>query len=50
MLPVIAILGLMAFTWAIAMYATNLDESHQKIGEQKRPEKLLNAAVPTARC
>jgi hypothetical protein len=39
MLPVIAILGLMAFTWAIAMYATNLDEPHQKIGRTEETGK-----------
>jgi len=41
MLPVIAILGLMAFTWAIAMYATNLDESQQEV---RRAEKTREAA------
>ena len=41
MLPVIAILGLMAFTWAIAVYATNLDEPQQEI---RRAEKTGKAA------
>jgi hypothetical protein len=41
MLPVIAILGLMAFTWAIAMYATNLEEPQQ---ESQRAEKSGKAA------
>jgi len=41
MFPVIAILGLMAFTWAVAMYATNLDESQQ---ESRRAEKTRQPA------
>ena len=41
MLPVIAILGLMAFTWAVAMYATNLDEPQQEV---RRAEKTRQTA------
>jgi hypothetical protein len=31
MIPVIAILGLMLFTWLVAIYATTLDEPQQEI-------------------
>jgi hypothetical protein len=31
MIPVIAILGLMLFTWLVAIYATTLDEPRQEI-------------------
>lgn len=39
MIPVIVILGLMFFTWTVAIYATNREEARPKVPVMPESEK-----------
>jgi len=41
MIPVLVILGLMCFTWIVAVYATNVEDPQQ---EARLPERYGKAA------
>lgn len=39
MIPVLAILGLMFFTWIVAIYATNVERPQQEVRPPERDGK-----------